>query len=331
MANWYETEIEFGTRSSHTLILDFVGHNKRVLDVGTSTGYLAEALAKRGCTVIGIELDPEAARQAEEHCERVVVGDVETLGVHEELGRERFDVIVFGDVLEHLRDPLRTLERLKPLLLPEGYVVASIPNVAHGSVRLALLQGRFQYRPLGLLDNTHLRFFTRETAEQLFSDAGFEVGKLERTTLDVFGPFPPNTEVEVDQEKIPNQVLELVRADPEAFTYQFVLTAYPSGKTAAKQADSVPLSLEQPDRSTAMLQKAKRKRREREKRRRQLDDLREQLAEKDRIIFLLNRRLRSLETLKYLLENRTEQLARKEQRISELAQEIAECNRLWSS
>src|SRR5215216_2222425 len=113
MANKYEAEIDLGKRSSHTLIIELVGHNKRVLDVGTSTGYLAEVLATRGCRVTGIELDPDAARRAEERCERVVVGDVETLDVQEELGGEHFDVIVFGDVLEHLRDPLRTLERLK--------------------------------------------------------------------------------------------------------------------------------------------------------------------------------------------------------------------------
>jgi O-antigen biosynthesis protein len=318
MANRYETEIDLGKRSSHTLIVEFVGHNKRVLDVGISTGYVAEVLAKRGCRVTGIELDPEAARQAEEHCERVVVGDVETLDVYEKLGGERFDVIVFGDVLEHLRDPLRTIERLKPLLHPEGYVVASIPNVAHGSVRLALMQGRFQYQPLGLLDNTHLRFFTRESMQQLFSDAGFEIVKLERTKLDVF-----NTEVEVDQEQVPAKVLRLVRADPEALTYQFVLTAHPSDRPSTEPADEVPISLEQPTRSTAMSQKAKGKRREREKRRRQLDDLRKQLEERDRIIFLLNRKLRSLETLHYLMENRIEQLAGEERKVSERAHEIA--------
>ena len=150
------------TNNSHTLIVNLVGREKKVLDVGTATGYVAEILSGYECQVTGIEVDPESARKAEGVCQKVVVGDVENLDLSGELEKESFDVVVFGDVLEHLKDPLHTLKRLKPFLNPEGYVVASIPNVAHGSVRLALLKGKFQYQSLGLLDDTHLRFFTRE-------------------------------------------------------------------------------------------------------------------------------------------------------------------------
>ncbi|HEX6710324.1 MAG TPA: class I SAM-dependent methyltransferase, partial [Rubrobacter sp.] len=134
----YGTTVDPNSDSSHAQIVDLVGHDKRVLDVGTSTGYLAEVMVSHGCRVTGIELDPEAARQAEKYCESVVIGDVENLDLEASFGGESFDVIVFGDVLEHLRDPLRTLRRLKHLLRFGGYAVASIPNIAHGSVRLAL-------------------------------------------------------------------------------------------------------------------------------------------------------------------------------------------------
>jgi O-antigen biosynthesis protein len=222
----YEAEVNLDNKnSSHTLIVELVGYDKHVLDVGSSTGYLAEVLVKRGCRVTGIEIDPKAARQAKEHCDRVIVGDVESLDLDEELDEGSFNVIIFGDVLEHLKDPLQALRRLKSFLDPRGYVVASIPNIAHGSVRLALMQGKFQYHSLGLLDNTHLRFFTRESLEQLFKDAGFLITELRRTTRGIF-----DTEIEINREMVTEELLEPVRRDPEGLTYQFVLTAQPFGE-----------------------------------------------------------------------------------------------------
>jgi 2-polyprenyl-3-methyl-5-hydroxy-6-metoxy-1,4-benzoquinol methylase len=291
MPSKYDAEVDLENKnSSHTLIVELVGYDKHVLDVGTSTGYLAEALVERGCRVTGIAIDPKAARQAEEHCERVIVGDVESLDLDEELDEGSFDVIIFGDVLEHLKDPLRTLRRCKAFLNPGGYVVASVPNIAHGSVRLALMQGRFEYRSSGLLDNTHLRFFTRESVERLFDDAGFEVTGLERTTLGVF-----DTEIEIDRELVSNEVLELVHRDPESLTYQFVLAAHPSGERVAKPYNS----------TTPLLEK---------------------LAERDQIIYELNRKLRNLEDLQRLLDSRTKRLAEKEREVAALTQEISNRN-----
>jgi len=290
MASKYETKLNLDDRSSsHALIIELLGLDKQVLDVGCATGNLAEVLAGRGCRVTGIDIDPEAARQAEKHCERVIVGDVESLDLGAELDEADFDVIVFGDVLEHLKDPLQTLRRFKPFLQTEGYVIASIPNIAHGSVRLALMQGRFRYRSLGLLDDTHLRFFTRETVEQLFKDAGFLIADLRRTTRGVF-----DTEIEIDREQLPPEVLRLVEEVPEASTYQFVLSAYRFGEAGMLAQDVRLLS--------------------------------EQLASRDRMIYELNRKLRNFEELKRLLDDRTEQLAEKEQEVSRFAHELAERN-----
>jgi O-antigen biosynthesis protein len=290
MASKYETKLNLDDRSSsHALIIELLGLDKQVLDVGCATGNLAEVLAGRGCRVTGIDIDPEAARQAEKHCERVIVGDVESLDLGAELDEADFDVIVFGDVLEHLKDPLQTLRRFKPFLQTEGYVIASIPNIAHGSVRLALMQGRFRYRSLGLVDDTHLRFFTRETVEQLFDDAGFLIADLRRTTRGVF-----DTEIEIDREQLHPEVLRMVEEDPEASTYQFVLSAYRFGEAGMLAQDVRLLS--------------------------------ELLARRDRMIYELNRKLRNFEELKRLLDDRTEQLAEKEQEVSRLAHEIAERN-----
>ena len=95
---------EHGLAESHRLLLDAVPHGARVLDVGCAEGYLAARLKERGCFVVGVEADAAAARKAEAACDAVVAGDVEDPAVREEL-RERFDVVLFGDVLEHLRDP----------------------------------------------------------------------------------------------------------------------------------------------------------------------------------------------------------------------------------
>ena len=290
MASKYETEpvLDDGN-TSHALIVDLVGTGKRVLDVGCATGYLAEILARRGCEVAGIEADPDAARRAEEFCEKVLVGDVEEMDLESKLEGETFDVIVFGDVLEHLKDPARALGRLEPFLRDGGYVVASIPNVAHGSVRLALLRGEFRYRRLGLMDDTHLRFFTRQSVERLFEDTGFLITGLMRTVRGIF-----DTEVEVDRESFSEEVLRAVQQDPEALTYQFVVRARRSDEGGMLEKRAALLS--------------------------------EQLAERDREIYDLNRRVRNFEDLQDMLQRRTEELAEREREVTALAREVADVN-----
>jgi 2-polyprenyl-3-methyl-5-hydroxy-6-metoxy-1,4-benzoquinol methylase len=225
----YDTDVDLSNRNnSHTLMVELVGGTKRVLDVGCATGYLARALNERGCTVSGVEFDAEAAEEARPHLERLVVGDLETMDMAEAFGDDRFDVIVFGDVLEHLRDPLPVLRKAKALLADRGSVVASIPNIAHGSVRLALLAGRFDYQDLGLLDSTHLRFFTRSSVEDLFREAGMVPIDVRRTTAGFF-----DTPVPVSEGEFAPEVVESVRADPEAMTYQFVLRAVPDDADSA--------------------------------------------------------------------------------------------------
>src|SRR5690242_10330690 len=125
---------------------------------------MSQVLRERlGCSVVGIELDPQMGELARPQLERLIIGDLETVDLAAELGDERFDVLLFADVLEHMRDPAAVLARTRPFLRDDGLVVASLPNVAHISVRLSLLAGQFRYRRWGLLDETHLRFFTRAT------------------------------------------------------------------------------------------------------------------------------------------------------------------------
>ncbi len=225
----YDTVVDLSARNnSHTLMVELIGAGKRVLDVGCAGGHLARVLVGRGCTVSGVEYDAEAAEQARPVLDRLVVGDLERLDLVAELGAGGFDVVVFGDVLEHLRDPLPVLRGALPLLAPGGYVVISVPNIAHGAVRLSLLRGRFDYKPLGLLDSTHVRFFTRDTLKAFLREGGFAATDLLRTTAGIF-----DTELELSPDEVPaDLVLEVLR-DPDASTYQFVVRAVPEDAHAA--------------------------------------------------------------------------------------------------
>jgi len=153
---------EHGLGGSHRLILAEVRDGARVLDVGCATGYLAAELSARRCEVVGIEPDPDSAAQAERSCERVVVGSFESAEDRAQIPGT-FDFVIFGDVLEHLVDPWEALRASRALLSAGGAVVVSLPNVAAWPVRLGLLAGHFEYANVGLLDRTHLRFFTRRT------------------------------------------------------------------------------------------------------------------------------------------------------------------------
>jgi O-antigen biosynthesis protein len=215
------------------LVLDLVPKGARVLEFGCATGYMSEVLkSRKGCTVTGIEISPEAGELAKEHCDRVIIGDAEELDYHALLGKERFDVMLFVDVLEHLKEPTGVLERSRPFLARRGAVLASIPNIAHGSVRLALLAGEFRYRKLGLLDDTHLRFFTREGVRDLFEGAGFVISNwlVHRVDID-------RTEVRFPELPMTDSVRNWLSKDPETSVYQFVVRAVPS--TAANQLAAV--------------------------------------------------------------------------------------------
>ncbi|MGH7816874.1 MAG: class I SAM-dependent methyltransferase, partial [Candidatus Binatia bacterium] len=149
--------------STLTSELELVGAGKKVLEIGPGSGHLTEALSKRNCQVTCIEVDENLTSIARSFCQRMIVADVERLNPEEAFPGERFDVIILGDVLEHLKQPEMVLRKLRDFLQPAGYLVLSLPNVAHASVRLALLNGDFNYSEEGIIDRTHLRFFTLAT------------------------------------------------------------------------------------------------------------------------------------------------------------------------
>ena len=208
-----------GPYQGHRMLVDTVlAHTQPgdwVFEGGASSGYLSGELTRAGRHVDGVEIDPEAARLAEKVCDRVIVGDLEGLDLDEL--RPTYDVLLFGDTLEHLRDPGALLRRLHPRLRPDGRLVVSIPNVANWSMRLALAFGRWEYKDRGLLDRTHVRFFTKRTAVRLLEDAGYRVESVVAAV-----PVPV-----VRSRPVVALVHRIGNLWPSLFAYTFVITARP--------------------------------------------------------------------------------------------------------
>jgi glycosyltransferase involved in cell wall biosynthesis/SAM-dependent methyltransferase len=159
-----------------------VGKDKKVVEFGCSSGCMSEILKNEfGCQVVGIELDPEDAKKAKAFCKEVIAGDIEKFEWCDRLSAGFFDVAIFADVLEHLKDPPAVLERVKPFLKEDGYILVSVPNIANIAIRLELLLGSLEPEELGILDRTHLRYFTRKTLIQMMEGAGFYIDLVDYT------------------------------------------------------------------------------------------------------------------------------------------------------
>jgi 2-polyprenyl-3-methyl-5-hydroxy-6-metoxy-1,4-benzoquinol methylase len=207
-------------------IIDLVGLKKNVVDFGCASGYLAEFLLEKDCSVTGIDINEKAAKLAQNYCRRVIVADLDHQPLSHLFNEEQlFDVAVFGDVLEHLRNPWTILRETLGLLNSQGYVIASIPNIAHGAIRLALLAGNFDYQQMGILDNTHLRFFTYKSVIELFETSGYTIESIDRTLLSMFS----NSSLlpSLDWDSIDPTLLKKLQTDREIDTLQFIIKARP--------------------------------------------------------------------------------------------------------
>ena len=170
--------------SVHQKIIHFVGQNKKVLDVGCSEGTLSKKMFQNNCEVVGIELDTEAAQNAKNYCRELIIDDVESVNL-KEIYENYFDIIVFADVLEHLKEPLDILNRFKKYLKDDGCIIISIPNITNWRIRTQILFGKFYYSEYGILDTGHIRFFNEKSAKKIVNDAGFEISKFDLTVGDV--------------------------------------------------------------------------------------------------------------------------------------------------
>jgi len=177
----YQSKID-DPYSSHSIILTRVGEGKgrRILDVGSAQGVLAQRFSARGFEVTCVEGSAELAALGKDKCHEMIVADLD-----KPLPRlnGQFDIIVYGDILEHLRDPLQVFKGFNQSLRPDGRVIVSVPNFAHWWVRFNLLFGRFEYMDRGILDRTHLRFFTLRSFQEFLREAGLECEEMVATPI----------------------------------------------------------------------------------------------------------------------------------------------------
>jgi 2-polyprenyl-3-methyl-5-hydroxy-6-metoxy-1,4-benzoquinol methylase len=204
-----------------------------VLDAGCGFATTSQYIQRRANRVVGIESSSDAVIKARQRIQQVIQADLTDFDhVRGALGGRRFDTLIFADVLEHLAWPLGVLRSYLELLKPEGTVIISLPNVALWSARLAHLFGAFNYQETGVLDQTHLRFFTRRSARQLLQAAGLEE---ERRAYNpgLVRPFAPLAKKLLRQRRGDGPV------DPEALLgsrpYKLYLkTAYPIERAIAR-------------------------------------------------------------------------------------------------
>lgn len=204
--------------SSHGRVLQLMEHRQpsRVLDVGCGPGWLAAALTEQGHTVVGVDIAHDPG--VETRMSRFARADLEQ-GLPDEVGHG-FDVAIGADVIEHVRDSQRLVEQMAARLRHGGTVIASVPNISHWYPRGRTLFGLFGYDQRGILDATHLRFFTRRSFLRLAEQAGLRPVTHRHTGL----PFDA---LGIRTERGPGKVLAmidrwLVRAWPTMFAYQFV-------------------------------------------------------------------------------------------------------------
>jgi len=158
----------------------------RVLDVGCSTGALLAILKERGQEAMGVEFDAEAAAVGRQRGLEILTGSIADSQVQAELRtRGPFGAVLCMDILEHLAEPWKTLQDLRPMLGDGGFLFCTLPNVAFWRVRWRFIKGRFDYALEGILDRNHLRFFTVEGARTLFKVSGWEVVAMYPTSAEL--------------------------------------------------------------------------------------------------------------------------------------------------
>jgi 2-polyprenyl-3-methyl-5-hydroxy-6-metoxy-1,4-benzoquinol methylase len=151
---------------------------KRILEVGCAGGMTGKALREKGCTeIVGIEISEEVARAGEAYYDKLIIGDVEKIKLP--FKRGHFDCILYGDVLEHLVDPWKVLKEHHAFLKKDGTIICSIPNVRHYRIiKQLVFKGKWEYTTRGVMDRTHLRFFTLKSIQGMLEEAGFEIRRL---------------------------------------------------------------------------------------------------------------------------------------------------------
>jgi 2-polyprenyl-3-methyl-5-hydroxy-6-metoxy-1,4-benzoquinol methylase len=216
-----DSSVDFSTINPRSYAVRKSGTGKKILEIGTSSGGVTKFLKEFGNEIVGIEIDEEAAKEAEKYCSRMIIGNVEEINFIEAFRDEKFDVIIITDILEHLIWPEFVLKEFHYVLKESGYLIVSIPNFCHADIFLNLMRGDFHYTSTGLLDCSHLRFFCLKNIYDLFKACKYEIRDLNRVILE-------KSELHIIDESIPEELYSFVKFIPDSFVYQYVFLAYPN-------------------------------------------------------------------------------------------------------
>jgi methionine biosynthesis protein MetW len=165
---------------AHSVLMRLIPNGAQVLELGCASGYLSGYMEQKiGCRVTGLEADPTATAIAATRCSEVYTVDLDAPDALDSAKASApYDVLLAAAVLEHLKYPERLLTTARDLLKPGARVIVSLPNVAHWSIRLRLLLGRFDYEDYGVMDRTHLRLYTLKTGRALLEAQGYPVEQI---------------------------------------------------------------------------------------------------------------------------------------------------------
>ncbi len=245
----YLRSITPGERTSLSVLASLVHNQATVLDLGCGSGALGQHLSEtRGCTLDGVTLSEAEATHARPHYRRVVVDNLESCDLVATFAGSHYDFIVCADVLEHLSRPEQVLAACRQLLQPEGRLLISVPNAGYTGLIAELLEGEFLYREEGLLDRTHLRFFTRRSLARFLGEQRWAIDSVDTIAREL-----PESEFDAAFDRLPPSVARHLLGAPDALSYQFICMAHPVAATQPAWAPSTTPAAPAQARFTAQL------------------------------------------------------------------------------
>ena len=177
----------FHSYEIHKMVYDLIKPESSVLDLGCATGYFAKELHRKKCKVTGVDIDSKALHEAKKYCDKVILGNLD-LPNNKLIPKQKYDYILMLDIIEHLQHFNDLLVILRTRLNQNGKIIISTPNIAHLSIRLKLLLGNFNYTEYGILDNTHVHFFTLKSLTDILLRDKYKIESI-KASAD-FGQLP---------------------------------------------------------------------------------------------------------------------------------------------
>lgn len=221
----YEYDIDLDSDVAPARVIRMVGNGKKVLEIGAGPGSITKHLSGTlGCDVVAVEIDPSALQRLAPFARKVYPLDLNDSSWSDVLKAEEggFDVVIAADVLEHVYDPWSVLRGMKSLLSDTGSVVLSIPHVGHAAIAGCLFDEDFEYRPWGLLDRTHIRFFGIKNIQHLYNSQGLSIEQSEFVVR-----TPEMTEFAPRWRRLPVDLKRALQSNRFSHVYQVVSRAVP--------------------------------------------------------------------------------------------------------